>query len=248
MQQRIEAAIANAIRLGQGRGAVPGKLQKALDYAVTPGGARIRPTILTSVAMACGDDRPALTDAAAAALELIHCASLVHDDMPCFDNADVRRGKPSVHRKWSEPIALLTGDSLIVLAFEVIARVAEADDAAWAQAQSRGDRGGYRAYLRAFPDGQYVGEARAALRDLQGDQPSADVEAARRAEAQVAGNSVTRVLIERRLAQLGYNPGQIDGRFVDRTRAALRDFQSTAGVPVTGYVDQRTLVSLLAAR
>ncbi|MEL6607663.1 MAG: peptidoglycan-binding domain-containing protein [Pseudomonadota bacterium] len=128
------------------------------------------------------------------------------------------------------------------------ARVAEADDAAWAQAQSRGDRGGYRAYLRAFPDGQYVGEARAALRDLQGDQPSADVEAARRAEAQVAGNSVTRVLIERRLAQLGYNPGQIDGRFVDRTRAALRDFQSTAGVPVTGYVDQRTLVSLLAAR
>ncbi|MEL6607312.1 MAG: polyprenyl synthetase family protein [Pseudomonadota bacterium] len=127
MQQRIEAAIANAIRLGQGRGAVPGKLQEALDYAVTPGGARIRPTILTSVAMACGDDRPALTDAAAAALELIHCASLVHDDMPCFDNADVRRGKPSVHRKWSEPIALLTGDSLIVLAFEVIARVAEAD-------------------------------------------------------------------------------------------------------------------------
>ena len=58
------------------------------------GGARIRPTILLSVAMACGDDRPALSDAAAAALELIHCASLVHDDLPAFDDADMRRGKP----------------------------------------------------------------------------------------------------------------------------------------------------------
>ncbi|MEM6728286.1 MAG: polyprenyl synthetase family protein [Pseudomonadota bacterium] len=112
---------------GQGKGAVPGSLAKALDYAVTPGGARIRPTILTSVAMACGDDRPALTDAAAAALELIHCASLVHDDMPCFDDADIRRGKPAVHRAFSEPLALLTGDSLIVLAFELLGHAARHD-------------------------------------------------------------------------------------------------------------------------
>ena len=92
--------------------------------ATTPGGARIRPTILMSVALACGDDRPELSDAAAAALELIHCASLVHDDLPCFDDADLRRGKPSVHRAYSEPLAVLTGDSLIVLAFEVLARAA----------------------------------------------------------------------------------------------------------------------------
>ncbi|MEO1795570.1 MAG: polyprenyl synthetase family protein, partial [Pseudomonadota bacterium] len=90
MEQRIEAAISCAIRLGQGSGPVPGRLASALNYAVTPGGARIRPTILTSVAMACGDDAPEVTDAAAAALELIHCASLVHDDMPCFDDADMR--------------------------------------------------------------------------------------------------------------------------------------------------------------
>ncbi|MCH2076870.1 MAG: polyprenyl synthetase family protein [Rhodobacteraceae bacterium] len=124
MEQRIEAAISAAIRLGQGRGPVPAQLASALDYAVTPGGARIRPTILTSVAMACGDDAPEVTDAAAAALELIHCASLVHDDMPCFDDADTRRGKPSVHRAYSEPLALLTGDSLIVLAFELLGHVA----------------------------------------------------------------------------------------------------------------------------
>jgi geranylgeranyl diphosphate synthase, type II len=75
--------------------------------------------------MACGDDRPALADAAAAALELIHCASLVHDDMPCFDDADIRRGKPSVHRAYSEPLAVLTGDSLIILAFDILARAGE---------------------------------------------------------------------------------------------------------------------------
>jgi geranylgeranyl diphosphate synthase type II len=72
--------------------------------------------------MACGDDQPKLTDAAASALELIHCASLVHDDLPCFDDADMRRGKPSVHKAYSEPLAVLTGDSLIVLAFEILAR------------------------------------------------------------------------------------------------------------------------------
>jgi geranylgeranyl diphosphate synthase type II len=79
------------------------------------------------VAMACGDDRPALSDAAAVALELIHCASLVHDDLPCFDDADQRRGKPTVHRAFSEPLAVLTGDSLIVLAFDVLAEAAGQD-------------------------------------------------------------------------------------------------------------------------
>ena len=119
---RVEAAMDRAIALGQGTGSGPSQLSRALEYAVKPGGARIRPTIALSVAMACGDDRPKLTDAAISALELIHCASLVHDDLPCFDDADVRRGKPSVHKAFSEPLALLTGDSLIVLAFEVLAR------------------------------------------------------------------------------------------------------------------------------
>ncbi len=124
---RIEAAVAAAVALGQGPSGgaeAPAKLRAALDHAVFPGGARIRPTILISVARACGDDRPHLTDAAAAALELIHCASLVHDDLPCFDDADIRRGKPTVHRAFGEPVAVLAGDSLIVLAFEVLARAA----------------------------------------------------------------------------------------------------------------------------
>ena len=118
---RIEAAMSRAVGLTQS-GTPPAQLTSAVQYAAAPGGARIRPTILLSVAMACGDDQPEVTDAAAAALELIHCASLVHDDMPCFDDADVRRGKPTVHIAYSEPLALLTGDSLIVLGFDLLAR------------------------------------------------------------------------------------------------------------------------------
>jgi geranylgeranyl diphosphate synthase type II len=121
LSNRIEGAIGAALARAGGSPA-PRKLASALSHAVLPGGARIRPTILLSVAMACGDDRPALSDAAAVALELIHCASLVHDDLPCFDDADTRRGKATVHRAYSEPLAVLAGDSLIVLAFETLAR------------------------------------------------------------------------------------------------------------------------------
>ncbi len=126
ISQRIEAAIGAALAHASGAGA-PRLLAGSLGHAVLPGGARIRPTILMSVARACGEDRPALSDAAAAALELIHCASLVHDDLPCFDDADTRRGKPSVHRAYSEPLAVLAGDSLIVLAFDVLTRAGEED-------------------------------------------------------------------------------------------------------------------------
>jgi geranylgeranyl diphosphate synthase, type II len=123
LNQRIDLAVNAALATTAG-GVAPPRLAAALPYAVLPGGARIRPTILLSVAMACRDDRPALSDAAAAALELIHCASLVHDDLPAFDDADLRRGKATLHRAYGEPLAVLTGDSLIILAFEVLARAA----------------------------------------------------------------------------------------------------------------------------
>lgn len=123
---RLDATTASVLARAMG-GDAPARLAQALQYAVTPGGARIRPTILLSVAMACGDDRPGLADAGAVALELMHCASLVHDDLPCFDDADQRRGKPTVHKAFSEPLAVLTGDSLIVLAFDILAEAAGHD-------------------------------------------------------------------------------------------------------------------------
>src|SRR3954468_13943955 len=100
----------------------PHLLAAAMRHAVFPRGARIRPRLCLAVAAACGDDDPTAADAAAAAVELLHCASLVHDDLPCFDDAPTRRGKPSVHRAFGEPLAVLAGDALIVLAFETLAR------------------------------------------------------------------------------------------------------------------------------
>lgn len=122
---RIEASLADAVLLADAAGAPP-RLAAAMRHAVFPKGARIRPRLTLAVAGACGDDRPALASAAAAAIELLHCASLVHDDMPCFDDAETRRGKPSVHRAYSVPLAVLAGDALIILAFQTLARVAAA--------------------------------------------------------------------------------------------------------------------------
>lgn len=118
--ERIDHAVNESLARAQRRPAPP-KLAAALEYAVLPGGARVRPMLCLSVARACGDDKPWLANAAASALELMHCASLVHDDLPCFDDADLRRGKPSVHKAFSESLAVLAGDTLIVSAFETIA-------------------------------------------------------------------------------------------------------------------------------
>ena len=123
--ERIERALQAAIAVAQGPSCPP-RLAEALHYTVFPGGARVRPKLCLAVALACGDDRPELADAAAASIEILHCASLVHDDLPCFDNAALRRGKPSVHCAFDEPLAVLAGDTLIVLAFETLARASGA--------------------------------------------------------------------------------------------------------------------------
>lgn len=122
MLTRIETALGAALERAT-RGCPP-RLAEALDYAVFPAGHRLRPKLALTVARACGDTDPAAADAAACAIEFLHCASLVHDDLPCFDDADIRRGKPAVHRQFGEAIAVLVGDTLIVLAFETLAREA----------------------------------------------------------------------------------------------------------------------------
>ncbi len=120
VMSRIERALAAAIGRAD-HPSCPPLLAAAMHHAVFPKGARIRPRLTLAVAAACGEDDPDIADAAAASIELLHCASLVHDDLPCFDNADTRRGKPSVHRAFGEPLAVLTGDALIVLAFQTLA-------------------------------------------------------------------------------------------------------------------------------
>jgi geranylgeranyl diphosphate synthase type II len=122
VSRRIEDALIQALASADLPGCPP-KLAAAMRHSVFPGGARVRPRLVLAVAMACGDDAPALSDAAGTAIELLHCASLVHDDLPCFDDAATRRGKPSVHRAFGERLAVLSGDALIVLAFQVMAAV-----------------------------------------------------------------------------------------------------------------------------
>ncbi len=126
MSQRIEAALEAAIARSEADCAPP-LLRAAVRHAVFSGGARVRPNLCLAVAQACGDDNPPLAEAAASAIEFLHCASLVHDDLPCFDDAPTRRGRPSVHAAYGAPLAVLAGDALIVLAFDVVARAGAGD-------------------------------------------------------------------------------------------------------------------------
>ncbi len=125
LNARINAALRRAID-ATARASCPPRLVDAIDYAVFPGGHRIRPRLCLAVAAAHQDCDPEVADAAVTSIEFLHCASLVHDDMPCFDDASTRRGKPSVHVAFDEPTALLCGDALIVLAFQTLARAARA--------------------------------------------------------------------------------------------------------------------------
>jgi geranylgeranyl diphosphate synthase, type II len=118
---RVERALRAALDPMCAPGAPP-RLAAAVYHSVFPAGARIRPQLCLRVAMAYGEDMPGLVDGFAAAVELLHCASLVHDDLPCFDAALTRRGQPSTHRAFGEPLAVLAGDQLIVIAFDVLAR------------------------------------------------------------------------------------------------------------------------------
>lgn len=102
----------------------PEALHQAMRYVVFSGGKRVRPRLLLAVASACQVFRAEeveLAMNAACAVEFIHCASLVHDDLPAFDNADQRRGRPTVHVLYGEPLAVLVGDALLTRAFEVAA-------------------------------------------------------------------------------------------------------------------------------
>ena len=182
---RIEQALDQAVASAEAAGAPP-KLAAALRHAVFPGGARIRPLLCVAVSQACGDDDPALADGAAAAIELLHCASLVHDDLPCFDDAATRRGKASVHRAFGERIAVLAGDAMIVLAFEALGRAASASPQRLAPLLATVAAG------VGMPLGIVAGQAwecepRVALRDYQRAKTGALFAAATAAGALAAG-------------------------------------------------------------
>jgi len=106
----------------------PVELHRAMRYAVLGGGKRLRPLLVYAAGIALGANLDAL-DAAACAVEFIHAYSLVHDDLPAMDDDALRRGRPTCHIVFGEAMAILAGDALQALAFEILADAADIDDA-----------------------------------------------------------------------------------------------------------------------
>ncbi|MDP3481836.1 MAG: polyprenyl synthetase family protein [Sulfuricella sp.] len=116
-QQRMENVLSDVLPQSS---IAPQRLHQAMRYAVLGGGKRIRPLLAFAAGEVAGADLQCV-DAAAAAVELIHAYSLVHDDLPCMDDDSLRRGKPTCHLEYDEATALLVGDSLQTLAFQLLA-------------------------------------------------------------------------------------------------------------------------------
>ena len=125
VQSRMESVLSRVL---PGPGIAPARLHEAMRYATLEGGKRVRPLLVFAAGEVAGA-APARLELAAAAVELIHAYSLVHDDLPCMDNDVLRRGKPSAHVEYDEATALLVGDALQSLAFQLLADHRLADDA-----------------------------------------------------------------------------------------------------------------------
>jgi farnesyl diphosphate synthase len=147
IQARMEEVLARVLPAAH---VAPARLHEAMRYATLGGGKRVRP-LLAFAAGEISSAAPERVEIAAAAVELMHAYSLVHDDLPCMDDDVLRRGKPTVHVEFDQATALLAGDALQALAFQLLAEHALADDAATqlemvkalaAAAGSRGMAGG----------------------------------------------------------------------------------------------------------
>jgi farnesyl diphosphate synthase len=185
---RVNAALDEALPPAE---VEPARLHAAMRHAVLDGGKRMRPLLAYATGTAFGATESML-DAPAAAVELIHAYSLVHDDLPAMDDDALRRGKPTVHVAFDEATAILAGDALQSLAFELLAdapasaecRVAMLKELATA-AGARGMCGGQALDLAATGHGAALGVA--ALEDLHARKTGALLRAAVRLGAIAAG-------------------------------------------------------------
>lgn len=121
-QQRINQVLETSI--AERRNTMPERLFDAINYSVLDAGKRLRPALSYAVGESLGTPL-SLLDAPAAAIELIHCYSLVHDDLPAMDDDDLRRGKPTTHIAFDEATAILVGDALQAMAFDLLSQATE---------------------------------------------------------------------------------------------------------------------------
>lgn len=176
---------------GPGEIARPARLMQAMRHAALNGGKRLRPFLLVEAARLFGRDDDGVIRAAAA-LECVHCYSLVHDDLPAMDDDDMRRGKPTVHVAFDEATAILAGDALLTYAFDVLADPATDGDAglradlvlALARASGHGGMAGGQMFDLAA-EGQILDEDE--IRRLQSMKTGALIRYAAWAGARMAG-------------------------------------------------------------
>lgn len=117
-RSRVNTALEKYVKQGS---ACPSQLQAAMSYSLLAGGKRLRPVLVLLACEACGGD-PEAALPAACALEMVHTYSLIHDDLPAMDDDDLRRGRPTNHKVFGEALAILAGDALLTLAFELVAK------------------------------------------------------------------------------------------------------------------------------
>ncbi len=109
--------------LNERRGVAPERLIEAMEYSLLAGGKRVRPALVLACYHACGGEDKGLVMPAAASIECMHTYSLIHDDLPCMDDDDLRRGKPTCHKQFDEETAVLAADALQALSFELLTAI-----------------------------------------------------------------------------------------------------------------------------
>jgi geranylgeranyl diphosphate synthase type II len=117
LRRRVEERLAEYLQFPDD---CPARLRDAMAYSLLAGGKRLRPVLVLLAAEACGGDTESALPAACA-IEMVHTYSLIHDDLPAMDDDDLRRGRPTCHKQFDEATAILAGDGLLTLAFEVVA-------------------------------------------------------------------------------------------------------------------------------
>ena len=225
-QERVEAALRECFRGREPRG----DIYDAMEYSLLAGGKRIRPVLTLEVCRMCGgDERQALPFACA--VEMVHTYSLIHDDLPCMDDDDLRRGKPTNHKIYGEATAVLAGDGLLTAALEAAACLARA-------AGARGMVGGQ--VLDMAAEGRAV--SRYDVEQLQALKTGALLSAAAEMGCIVAGGTQEERNAVRRYAQKLGMAFQIRDDMLD-----VEGDEATLGKPVGSDQanEKTTFVSLL---
>ena len=205
-------------------GDAPPLLAEAMRYSLEAGGKRLRPVLVLWCCELCGGDRQAAMPAAVA-VECVHTFSLIHDDLPALDNDDVRRGRPSNHKQFGEALAILAGDGLLALSFEILAREVADPDLATAMVRELAIAAGWQ--------GVIGGEAA----DIEGESVAPDV-------ALVARIHATKTA---RLIEASCRLGAMAARADDKSVSALADYGRVLGLAFQAADDLLDLTGSSAA-